>query len=44
MIDRDLIARIIREETDFDHPDQGHYLRAADRILAEIARLQGEVA
>jgi hypothetical protein len=33
MIERERIAAIIREETDFDHPDQGHYLRAADRII-----------
>lgn len=36
--EREEIAYIIRSETDFDHPDQGHYLRAADRILACLAQ------
>lgn len=35
-VEREEIARIIRTETDFDHPDQGHYLRAADRVIAAL--------
>jgi len=33
---RDTIARIVRENVDFDHPDQGHFLRAADAIIAAL--------
>ena len=34
---RERVAAVIRDAVDFDHPDQGHYLRAASAVLREIA-------